>query len=66
MTKGINICQTEFLNLLYKTEVNMLDYNVKIGLVPLRRDCIPRPGMFNWEYAEKRGRETSKQIKAQK
>lgn len=36
----------------------MLDYNVKIGLVPLRRDCTPRPGMFNWEYAEKRGRET--------
>lgn len=55
MTKGINICQTEFLNLLYKTEVNMLDYNVKIGLVPLRRDCTPRPGMFNWEYAEERG-----------
>lgn len=36
----------------------MPDYNVKIGLVPLRRDCTPRPGMFNWEYAEKRGRET--------
>lgn len=36
----------------------MLNYNVKIGLVPLRRDCTPRPGMFNWEYAEKRGRET--------
>lgn len=36
----------------------MLDYNVKIGLVPLRRDCTPRPGMFNWEYAEKRGRDT--------
>lgn len=36
----------------------MLNYKVKIGLVPLRRDCTPRPGMFNWEYAEKRGRET--------
>lgn len=36
----------------------MLDYNVKIGLVPLRRDCTPRPGMFNWEYAEERGRKT--------
>lgn len=36
----------------------MLSYNVKIGLVPLRRDCTPRPGIFNWEFAEKRGRET--------
>lgn len=36
----------------------MLDYNVRIGLVPLRRDCTPRPGQFNWEIAEKRGRET--------
>lgn len=36
----------------------MLDYNVKIGLVPLRRDCTPRPGQFNWEIAEERGRKT--------
>ncbi len=36
----------------------MLSYNVKIGLVPLRRDCTPRPGLFNWEYAEQRGRDT--------
>lgn len=36
----------------------MVDYKVKIGLVPLRRDCTPRPGQFNWEIAEKRGRET--------
>ena len=34
----------------------MLNYNVKIGLVPLRRDCTPRPGQFNWEIAEERGR----------
>ena len=34
----------------------MLDYHVKIGLVPLRRDCSPRPGAFNWEIAEERGR----------
>ena len=34
----------------------MLNYQVKIGLVPIRRDCTPRPGMFNWEYAEERGR----------
>ena len=34
----------------------MLNYQVKIGLVPIRRDCTPRPGMFNWEYAEARGR----------
>lgn len=36
----------------------MLDYKVRIGLVPLRRDCTPRPGIFNWEYAEERGRKT--------
>lgn len=34
----------------------MLNYNVKIGLVPIRRDCSPRPGMFNWEYAQERGK----------
>ena len=36
----------------------MKNYNVKIGLVPLRRDCTPRPGIFNWEFAEERGRRT--------
>ena len=41
----------------------MLDYKVKIGLVPLRRDCTPRPGLFNWEYAEERGRKTVAYIK---
>ena len=41
----------------------MLDYNVKIGIVPLRRDCTPRPGQFNWEIAEERGRKTVEYIK---
>lgn len=41
----------------------MLDFTVKIGLVPLRRDCTPRPGMFNWEFAEDRGRKTVAYIK---
>lgn len=33
----------------------MLDYRVKIGLAPMRRDVTPRPGIFNWEKAEARG-----------
>lgn len=41
----------------------MLVYQVKIGLVPLRRDCTPRPGLFNWEFAEERGRKTVAYIK---
>ncbi len=41
----------------------MLNYHVKIGLVPLRRDCTPRPGQFNWEKAEERGQATVKYIK---
>ena len=41
----------------------MLDYNIRIGLVPLRRDCTPRPGQFNWEIAEERGRKTVDYIK---
>lgn len=32
----------------------MLQYSVKIGLVPIRRDVTPRPGIFNWEKAEER------------
>ena len=32
----------------------MLNYSVKIGLVPLRRDVTPRPGIFNWEKGEER------------
>lgn len=34
----------------------MLSYKVKVGLVPIRRDVTPRPGIFNWEIAEERGR----------
>ena len=34
----------------------MLNYQVKIGLAPMRRDVTPRPGIFNWEKAEERGR----------
>ena len=41
----------------------MLNYKVKIGLVPLRRDCTPRPGQFNWEIAEERGRNVVAYIK---
>lgn len=35
----------------------MLDYTIKIALIPTRRDCTPRSGIFNWEYAEARARE---------
>ena len=34
----------------------MLNYTLKIGLVPMRRDVPNRPGNFNWEKAEERGR----------
>ena len=34
----------------------MLNYQVKIGLAPMRRDVSARPGIFNWEKAEERGR----------
>lgn len=34
----------------------VLEYQVKIGLAPIRRDVTPRPGIFNWEKAEERGR----------
>lgn len=40
----------------------MMDYKVKIGLIPIRRDCTPRPGMFNWEYAEARCRKMVRYI----
>ncbi len=33
----------------------MLNYQVKIGLAPMRRDVTARPGIFNWEKAEERG-----------
>lgn len=32
----------------------MLNFHVKIGLVPIRRDVTARPGAFNWERAEER------------
>ena len=41
----------------------MLDYKVKIGLAPMRRDVTPRPGIFNWEKAEERGHRIVKYIK---
>ncbi len=31
-----------------------IDFHVRIGLVPLRRDVSPRPGAFNWERAQAR------------
>ena len=34
----------------------MLNYRLKVGLAPLRRDVSARPGIFNWEKAEERGR----------
>ncbi len=42
----------------------MLNYNIKIGLAPMRRDVTPRPGIFNWEIAEERGRRVVEYIKA--
>ena len=42
----------------------MLSYKIKLGIVPVRRDVTPRPGIFNWEFAEKRGREITDYIKA--
>ncbi len=32
----------------------MLQFSIKIGLVPIRRDVTARPGAFNWERAEER------------
>ena len=40
----------------------MLSFNVKIGLVPIRRDVTPRPGIFNWEKAEIRCNEAVEYI----
>ena len=42
----------------------MLDYRLKIGLAPMRRDVTPRPGIFNWEKAEARGHHVTEYIKA--
>lgn len=41
----------------------MIDYKIKIGLVPVRRDVCQRPGIFNWERAEVRGRAAAEYIK---
>ena len=43
----------------------MLDFNVKIGLVPIRRDVTARPGAFNWERAEERCAKAVAYIKAE-
>lgn len=42
----------------------MMDYRLKIGLVPVRRDVTARPGIFNWEFAEKRGKEIAGYIRS--
>ena len=42
----------------------MINYQVKIGLVPIRRDVTPRPGIFNWEKAEERCAAAVREIKA--
>ena len=41
-------------SLLVTFKFTMLNYHVKVGLVPIRRDVTPRPGIFNWEKAEER------------
>jgi L-fucose isomerase-like protein len=41
----------------------ILDYSVKIGLVPLRRNVTPRPGPFNPEKAEERAKNAVAYIK---
>lgn len=35
----------------------MLNYHVKIGLAPIRRDLAPRSGNMNWEKAEARAKQ---------
>lgn len=42
----------------------MLQYHVTIGLAPMRRDVTPRPGIFNWEKAEERGRNITQYIES--
>lgn len=41
----------------------MIDYSLKIGIVPCRRDVSQRPGIFNWEIAEERGKNIVKYIR---
>jgi len=40
----------------------MMDYKIRIGLVPMRRDVSPRPGIFNWDKAIERGHSFVKYI----
>lgn len=40
----------------------LLSYRIKLGIVPVRRDVTPRPGIFNWEVAERRGRELTETV----
>lgn len=42
---------------------SMMNYNVKVALAAIRRDVTPRPGIFNWEIAEKRGEVITDYIK---
>lgn len=42
-----------------------MKYQIRIGLAPIRRDVTPRPGIFNWEKAEIRGRRMVKYIEEQ-
>ena len=40
-----------------------MQFSVKIGLVPIRRDVTARPGAFNWERAEERCAKAVRYIK---
>ena len=42
----------------------MLNFHIRIGLAPMRRDVTPRPGIFNWEIAEERGRKAVEYIES--
>lgn len=41
----------------------MLNYQLRLGLAPMRRDVTPRPGIFNWEKAEERGQRVVQYIR---
>lgn len=40
-----------------------MQFSIKIGLVPIRRDVTARPGAFNWERAEERCAKAVRYIK---
>ena len=42
----------------------MLNYHVKIGLAPIRRDLAPRSGNMNWEKAEARAKQSVSYIRS--